>query len=154
MTQIVTWQLAQLNIATLSAPIDSPQLVDFVSALNEINALAEASNGFVWRLVADDDNALDIHHPFNDNVIVNMSVWESIECLHAYVYRSAHVKIMARRKEWFDHMPEAYTVLWWVPQVHRPTPAEAHRKLEILKEQGPTAEAFTFKNAFSPPNTV
>lgn len=165
------WQLAQLNIATLSAPLDSPQLAGFVAKLDEINALAEASEGFVWRLISDEGesgevdadggargsmlgDAMAIDHPFGPDVIVNMSVWDSIDALHAYVYRTAHTQVMARRKEWFSRMTDAYTVLWWVPEGHRPTPFEAERRLELLKTQGPSADAFTFKRAFPVPSKV
>jgi len=146
------WQLAQLNIAHLLAPLDSPQLAPFVAKLESVNALAEASEGFVWRLQTESGDATDVEHDFGDDVIANMSVWESVEALHAYVYRSAHIKVMRRRKEWFEQLREAYTVLWWVPAGHRPTLAEAKRKLDHLRVHGPTADAFTFKQAFSQPS--
>lgn len=144
------YQIAQLNIARLVAPIDSPQLSDFVANLARINALAEDSPGFVWRLQTEDGDATGIDY-FGDDTIVNLSVWVSIDALHAYVYRSAHVEIMRRRKEWFQKMGEAYMVLWWVPAGHMPSVEEAARKLNTLREQGPTAEAFTFKKAFPAP---
>ena len=138
-------QLAQLNIAQLIAPIDSPELADFVANLDRINALAEASPGFVWRLK--DDLCLDVNtdQPFGDDMIVNLSVWETVQSLHDYVYRTAHAQIMSRRHEWFHRMKSSYTVLWWVPAGHEPDVYEAHEKLQLLDEKGPGPDAFTFK---------
>ncbi|MFV8783020.1 DUF3291 domain-containing protein [Microbulbifer sp. SA54] len=147
------FQIAQLNIATLAAPIDSPQLVDFVANLDRINALAETSPGFVWRLQTEDGDATGIDY-FGPEKIVNLSVWESDKALHDYVYRSAHVEIMRRKKEWFQKMSEAYMVLWWVPVGHIPSIEEAAKKLDVLRENGPTAEAFTFKKAFPAPEKI
>ncbi|GED22304.1 DUF3291 domain-containing protein [Halomonas halmophila] len=144
------YHIAQLNIATLLAPIDSPQLSDFVANLDRINALAEGSPGFVWRLQTEEGDATGIDY-FGSDKIVNLSLWESIETLHDYVYRSAHVEIMRRKKEWFHKMGEAYMVLWWVPAGHIPSIEEAAHKLETLREHGSTAEAFTFKQAFAVP---
>lgn len=145
------WQLAQLNIAHLSAPIDSPELADFVANLDRINALAEQSPGFIWRLQDDVGNATGIEQPFGEDLIVNMSVWESVEALHNYVYRSAHSQIMSRRKEWFQRMKAVYTVLWWVPTGHQPDVMEAHRKLLLLESNGPGPDAFTFKTVQEKP---
>ncbi|MFC3851737.1 DUF3291 domain-containing protein [Salinispirillum marinum] len=146
----MVYQLAQLNIAHLVAPMDSPTLADFVANLDRINALAEGSPGFVWRLQTEDGNATEIDF-FGPDYIVNMSVWESHEALHNYVYRSAHTDILRRKKEWFHTMPTAHMVLWWVPEGHQPTLEEAAQKLELLNAKGPSAEAFTFKQAFEPP---
>jgi len=143
--------LAQLNIARLLAPIDSPTLADFVSELDRINALAEASPGFVWRLKGEGNDATDLQHPFGDDHIVNMSVWDSVDALHAYVYRSAHAPIMAQRKRWFSHLSDAWTVLWWVPIAHRPDVHEAYDRLQRLRSDGPGPEAFTFKRAWPAP---
>lgn len=145
------YELAQLNIARLAAPLDSPQLADFVANLDRINALAEQSPGYVWRLETEDGNATTLR-PFGDDYLVNMSVWKDVESLHHYVYKSAHVDIMRRRKEWFERMREVYTVLWWVPAGHRPTIAEAKTKLEVLRAKGPSDEAFTFKKPFPQPD--
>ena len=144
------YQIAQLNLAQLKAPIDSPLLADFVANLDRINALAEQSPGFVWRLQDEDGDATAIR-PFGDDYIVNMSVWSDIESLHDYVYRSAHIEIMRRRREWFDKMEQMYAVLWWVHKNHLPTVIEARQRLELLRTQGPTPDAFTFKKAFPPP---
>jgi hypothetical protein len=137
-------ELAQLNIARLAAPLESPQLQDFVDNLDRINALAEGSPGFVWRFQDNEGNATGAR-PFGEELLVNLTVWTDIEALHRYVYRSAHAEIMARRKEWFQPMREAWTVLWWVPAGHRPGFTEAYEKLQQLRAKGPTADAFTFK---------
>jgi hypothetical protein len=145
------YQLAQLNIATLKAPLDSPELRDFVDNLDRINALAENTPGFVWRLVGDGNDATSLR-PLGDNVIVNMSVWQDVTALLAYVYNSAHTAIMRRRREWFTRMAEMHMVLWWVPAGHVPTVEEAVAKLMHLRQHGPTPEAFTFGEAFSAPD--
>ncbi len=154
-------QLAQLNIATLLAPLDSPQLADFVDNLDRINALAESSYGFIWRW--DESYDLDGHaaangsdpeapaHPFGDDVVVNLSVWLDVEALQAFAFRSDHVAIVRRRREWFAKMDLAYMVLWWVPDGHRPSVNEAAERLAMLRERGPSIEAFTFREAFPPP---
>lgn len=146
-------ELAQLNIARLAAPIDSPRLADFVANLERINALAEASPGFVWRLKEDpEDDAGDattIRH-FGDDVIINMSVWRDVASLQEYVYGSAHTEILRRRKEWFEKIREGYLVLWWVPAGHRPSLDEAETRLESLRKNGPSVDAFTFKKVFPP----
>ena len=144
------YELAQLNIALMAAPLESPILKDFVTNLDRVNELAENSPGYVWRLQTDDGNATALR-PFGEEYLVNLSVWKSIETLHNFVYRSAHVEIMRRRKEWFHMMQEAYTVLWWIPAGNRPTISEAKVKLQMLRDQGPTAEAFTFKRSFAKP---
>lgn len=142
--------LAQLNIALMTAPIDSPVMADFVANLDRINALAEQSAGYVWRLKTDDGNATALR-PFGEEYLVNLSVWRDVESLYEYVYKSAHIDIMKRRKEWFERMRESYSVLWWIPEGHRPTTAEAKQRLQLLNEQGPTPEAFTFKQPYPAP---
>lgn len=143
-------ELAQLNIGVIRAPMDSPVMAEFAENLDRINALAEASPGFVWRLQTEEGNATAIR-PFEDeNLLVNMSVWRDVASLKAYVYDSAHVGFMRRRREWFELMKEAYLVLWWVPRGHRPDIAEAIAKLELLKAKGPGPEAFTFAQPFPP----
>lgn len=144
------YELAQLNIARMKEPLDSPFLADFVANLDRINALADRSPGFVWRLETDEGDATALR-PLGDDVLVNMSVWKDLESLHAYVYKSDHARIMSRRKEWFHRIQEAYLVLWWVPTGHRPDIAEAKRKLDALRAHGPHAEAFTFRKAFPHP---
>jgi hypothetical protein len=145
------YQLAQLNIARLKAPLDSPELKDFVDNLDRINALAEASPGFVWRLKGDGNDATALR-PMGEDVIVNMSVWQDVESLKNYVYRSPHVEILKRKREWFTRMAESHMALWWVPQRHQPTVTEAAMKLMVLREKGPSPAAFTFGAAFAAPD--
>src|SRR5688572_12001664 len=147
------YELAQLNIARMKEPLESPGMADFVANLERINALAESSPGFVWRLQREEGDATALR-PLGDDTLINVSVWRDVESLNKYVYGSAHVEIMRRRKEWFGRMREAYVVLWWVPQGHRPDVSEAIAKLELLREKGPTRDAFTFRSAFPPPDSA
>lgn len=146
----MNYHLAQLNIAQLLAPIDSPQLKDFVDNLDRINALAEQSEGFIWRLQTEEGDATALR-PFGEEVIVNLSVWENVEVLHQFVYRTAHAPIMSRRREWFERMANAYMVLWWIPAGHQPSVEEAKQRLDLLQAQGASAQAFTFKQIFAQP---
>ena len=139
---MASYELAQMNVARLRAPLDSPQLADFVGALDRINAIADSSPGFVWRLQDDSGNATALQ-PMGEDIIVNMSVWKDPQSLQAFVYRSDHVGVMRRRREWFGKM-DLYLVLWWVPSGHRPTTEEGIERLNRLRSRGPTAEAFTF----------
>jgi len=139
--------LAQLNIAKMKFAIDAPELTEFVARLDDVNALADDSPGFVWRLQTGDGDATAIDY-FGPEYLVNMSVWEDVESLHNYVYRTAHNEVMARRKEWFERMLEVYSVLWWIPAGIIPTIAEADQRLQNLRQNGPVAEAFTFKKLF------
>ena len=147
------YELAQLNIGIIKGPIDSPVMAEFVANLDRINALAERTPGFVWRLQTEEGNATAIRpYPENENMAVNMSVWRDVASLNKYVYSSEHVQIMRRRKEWFEKMDQAFLVLWWVPKGHRPSIEEAKARLDQLRAKGPTAEAFTFRQAFPPPD--
>lgn len=146
------YELAQLNIAVMKEPLESPGMADFVANLDRINALAEATPGFVWRLQSDAGNATDFR-PLGESTLVNMSVWKDVESLNGYVYKSAHAEIMRRRHEWFEKMKEVFVVLWWIPTGHRPTIEEAIAKLERLRAHGPTEEAFTFRKAFPAPDS-
>ena len=140
--------LAQLNIGRLHAPTDDPLVAEFMDALDEINALAEASPGFVWRFQTDEGNAT-AERPFDDDtILVNFSTWVSVEALADYVYRSDHTAYLRRRAEWFERMDEISAVLWWVPAGHRPTVDEAIERLEHLRAHGPSPEAFTFRHRF------
>jgi hypothetical protein len=145
------YELAQLNIAVMKGPLESPRMADFVANLDRINALADTSPGFVWRLQTEDGDATALR-PFGEWILVNISVWKDLAALSNFVYKSAHVEIMRRRREWFEQMSEAFVVLWWVPKGHRPTIAEAREKLELLRQHGPTPEAFNFRRAFLPPD--
>jgi hypothetical protein len=147
-----TWHLAQVNIGRLRAPIDHPDTAEFKAALDAINALAEASPGFVWRLQDEAGNATSIEvDPGDELVIPNMSLWESVEALSEFVYRSDHTPFLRRRREWFQRFGATFMALWWVPAGHIPTLAEAQDRLDILGREGPTPEAFTFRHRFPPP---
>ena len=147
-------ELAQLNVGIIKGPMDSSVMAEFAANLDRINALAERSPGFVWRLQDEDGDATAIRPFEDDNMLVNMSVWRDVESLNRYVYSSDHVNIMRRRKEWFERMSEVYVVLWWVRRGHRPSVDEAIAKLEVLRSQGPSPEAFTFRRAFPPPDAA
>ena len=148
------WHLAQANIARAVAPMDDPAMADFMAQLDTINALAERSPGFVWRLKSDSGNATDIPVTDDPLEILNMSVWESADALFDYVYRTAHTPVMARRREWFEKPTRPHLVLWWVEAGHRPDVAEAVEKLDVLAKKGPTPDAFTFKHRFPAPELM
>jgi len=145
------FHLAQLNLARLRAPLESPELAAFVAALDPVNALAEKSPGYVWRLQTEEGNATSIHVFDDEMIILNMSVWESVEALSEFTYRSDHRHIMARRREFFERPVELYLVLWWIPADSVPTPQDGVARLELLRRTGPSPEAFTFKSPFPPP---
>jgi hypothetical protein len=146
------WHLAQLNVGRLRAPIDDPLIAEFKAALDHINAVADRTPGFVWRLQTDEGNATALH-PIDDDALVaiNMSVWESTEALADYVYRSEHTAYLRRRREWFERYGRSFLVLWWVPAGHLPSIDEALARLGELEARGPTQHAFTFAKRFAPP---
>ncbi len=146
--------LAQFNIARMRAPIDDPVMEGFRSQLERINALADQSAGFVWRLQTSDGDATAVRAYADPLVIVNMSVWESLEALHQYVYQSPHVGPLRDRREWFEAATAPTLVLWWVPKGRIPTVEEAMESLEHLRTHGPTERAFTFRQPFPPPGDV
>lgn len=149
------WQLAQINVGRLVAPADDPAVAEFMNALAQVNALAESSPGFVWRLKDEvGAGATNIRAAPDDQFIVNMSVWTDPDQLFQFVYRSAHTPFMARRREWFDRFEGAYQALWWVPAGHRPTVDEALSRLWLLDRYGPSPQAFTFKARFPAPGTT
>ena len=142
--------LAQLNIGRLRAPMDDPSIDDFRENLDPINALAEASPGFVWRLQDDSGNATGIK-PYGDDLeIVNLSVWESIEALADFAYRTDHTAFLRRRREFFEAPTKPILCLWWIPEGTIPTVEDAIARLEHLREHGPTPTAFTFRERFEP----
>ena len=139
--------VAQLNIARLLAPIDSPQLAGFVEQLEPINATADSAPGFVWRLQTDEGDATSIRPFEDDDMMLNLSVWEDAGSLKAFVYRGDHVDVFRGRAAWFEKMEQPYQVLWWIPDGHVPSIEEAVGKLDHLRAHGPTSEAFTFATA-------
>jgi hypothetical protein len=150
----VSFHLAQINVGRLIGPIDSPLVAGFVANLDRINALADGQPGFVWRLTGEGNNATDIQAFDDPGIALNMSVWESLEALAAFVYRSGHRDVMRRRREWFEAPAEPYMALWWVPAGHIPTPAEGRERLETLQRLGPTPAAFSFREPFAPPGAA
>lgn len=149
--------LAEVNVGRLVAPLDSPQLADFVANLAPVNALADNAPGFVWRMQTEDGNNLAVRGFEADDagsgggILINMSVWESVETLAAYVYSEGHRAVLRRRREWFELMREAYMAAWWIPRGHIPTVAEAEDRVHYLRAHGPTPHAFTLKVHFPPP---
>jgi hypothetical protein len=143
--------LAQVNIALPVEPLTSPRLAGFVNALEEINALADAAPGFLWRMQTEDGDATAIRAFDDDRLIVNMSLWASLDALADYVYRGGHVEIMRRRREWFSPMREAYQALWWLPAGQLPTVDDAELRVAHLREHGPSEYAFTFRAPFPAP---
>jgi heme-degrading monooxygenase HmoA len=150
MTARAERQLAQVNIGRSVAPIDSAQLRGFVEQLEPVNALADAAPGFVWRLQTEEGNATAVRVFDDDGLIMNMSVWQSLDALAAFVFGHQHAQVMRRRREWFIRLREAYTALWWVPAGTIPTLAAAEPRLVSLREHGPTPYAFTFRQPFAP----
>jgi hypothetical protein len=142
--------LAQVNVARPLEPLTSPLLAEFVAALAPVNALADAAPGFVWRLQTEDGDATAIRLPEDEGLIVNMSVWESLDALRDFVYGGSHVGIMRRRREWFARMGRASTACWWVPAGTVPTVAEAGRRLALLRALGPSPDAFTLARWYPP----
>ena len=139
------FHLAQLNIARVLVSKDDPTMADFFAQIDEINAVADQAEGFVWRLQDDSGNATDIQAFDDDAWIVNMSVWESVEALYQYTYYSDHVEVFRRKSEWFSKVDEMTMVLWWVPAGHIPDVEEAKERLEYLNEHGVTPYAFTLQ---------
>lgn len=144
-------QLAQVNVARMIAPLDDLRMADFVAALDPVNALAERSPGFIWRLKDEDGDATSIRVFDDDMLLVNMSVWESADALREFVYAGRHGEVMRQRRRWFAKNFEAYLALWWVPAGKPPSVADAEQRLEALRRDGPSEFAFTFGRLFPPP---
>ncbi|MFZ4070394.1 MAG: DUF3291 domain-containing protein [Caulobacterales bacterium] len=140
--------LAQINVAKIVHDMDGPQMADFVAALDNINALADRSPGFVWRLIGDGGDATDVRFGDESDLLINMSVWADIESLRAFVYKTAHGAVMARRGKWFPALGRPHMALWWVAEGAAPTLADAFVRLQSLAAHGPTAFAFTFDHPF------
>ncbi|MEQ8842833.1 MAG: DUF3291 domain-containing protein [Acidimicrobiales bacterium] len=147
---MTTWQLAQLNVGRLRAPVDHPDTAGFADNLDPVNAAAEAAPGFVWRLKDDSGNATGFVRDGDPLRILNLSVWDSIESLKAFTYGDGHVEFMRRRLEWFEPRDRAHLVLWWVPAGHEPSIDEAESRLARLEADGPSPSAFTFARPFPP----
>ncbi|MHB8626129.1 MAG: DUF3291 domain-containing protein [Aggregatilineales bacterium] len=148
----MNYHLAQINIAQALAPMTDPIMAGFVAQLDTINALADTAPGFVWRLQTESGNATTIRVFDDERLIVNLSVWESIEALSEFAYKTTHTQVMSHRKEWFERMSVPYLAMWWIPAGHIPTVLEAKARLEHLQLHGPTAYAFQFKTRFPTPH--
>jgi hypothetical protein len=148
------YHLAQYNIAWLVAPLDDDRMADFHANLEPINRLAEQSPGFVWRHQSEDGNSTSVRVRDDPRILINFSVWESAESLFAYAFRSQHVDVYRRRREWFEHEDEPYAVLWWIPAGNTPSVGEAEERLAYLKAHGPSPHAFTFKQRFPAPDSA
>jgi Domain of unknown function (DUF3291) len=142
------YHIAQINIGRIKAPLDDPLMAGFVNWLAIVNAMADDSPGFVWRLQSAEGDATALRPYGDDRILVNMSVWESIEALSAFVYDGLHSQVMRQRRQWFERFEGAYTALWWVPNGHIPSIEEAKERLDHLQAHGPTPYAFTFKQQF------
>ena len=148
-TRMSSFHLAQINIARMRAPLDDPLMAGFVARLDEINALADGSPGFVWRFQTEAGNATAVRPYADDRILVNFSVWETLDALRQYVYRSAHAQLIGRRKDWFFKLETPFVALWWVPAGHTPTVSEAKERLERLQARGESPQAFSFKRPFA-----
>lgn len=148
------FHLAQVNVGRILAPLSSPQLADFVAQLEAINAVADRAPGFVWRMVDDGGADATSLRPKNDDdmFLINCSVWESVETLREYAYRSEHLKVLARRREWFERLADFHLALWWVPAGHRPSVDEAMDRIALIRKVGEGPEAFTFREPHPPPS--
>lgn len=143
-------KLAQLNIALAKYPLDAPEIKDFIDNLDKVNGIAESSEGFVWRLKDESGDATNIKAFDDPNMIVNMSVWDSVDSLKNFMFRTHHRDFMRRKGEWFHRLAEDTYVLWWVEDEHIPSLDEAIERLEHLRETGDSPYAFTFKASFCP----
>lgn len=148
---MITHHLAQINVARLIAPKGDARVQPFFDALDAINAIADASPGFVWRLADDSGNATGINPSPDDRLLINISVWESAEALFGFVYRSAHAGLIGQRRDWFERFDGAFQALWWVPAGQHPTVADGLGRLWLLDRHGPSPSAFGFKSQFPPP---
>ncbi len=149
----MTWQLAQLNVAKWRYPVGDPRLADFVDNLDHINHMGDAAPGWVWRFEDESGSAIETR-AFEDDpdMLLNLTVWESIEALWDFAFKTEHVEFLRRRGEWFvPHGAEPSTVMWWVPEGHRPSTDEAVERLAHLAEHGPSPYAFSFRDAHDPP---
>jgi|ERR1700729_4227243 hypothetical protein len=144
---VAKYRIAQVNIGRVRAQLDDPLMAGFVARLDEINALADSAPGFVWRLQTPEGNNTYLR-PYEDcRMLLNMSVWESVEALKHYVYKTAHAELLRQRHEWFEKMA-VYAALWWVPAGHLPGVEEAKKRIAYLEAHGPTPFAFTFHTVF------
>ncbi len=146
------WHLAQFNVAKIRYPLEDPRMAEFVDNLDRINGLGDASPGWVWRYSTDSGNSMDERIFDDPDIALNFTIWEDVDSLRAYTYKSDHKDFLRRRREWFVDMPEwPIVVMWWVPAGTIPTLAEAKLRLEQLRDHGPDQDAFTFRQTYPAP---
>ena len=148
---MASFHIAQVNVAQAKADMESELMRGFVSRLDEINALADRADGFIWRLQEDSGSATAIRVFDDPLLLINMSVWADLEALKHYVYKSLHVELIKDREVWFHKMGESHQALWWIPAGHIPSTEEARKKLEFIRKHGPSAQAFTFAKPYPTP---
>ena len=142
------YQLAQINIAQAKYSLESQEMSGFTNRLDEINTIADKAEGFVWRLQTEEGDATTLRVFPDPALIVNLSVWENLEALQNFIYKSMHIELMQSKKSWFNKIEQASLALWWVPQGHIPTVDEAKEKLVLIDENGSSLKAFTFAKPF------
>jgi hypothetical protein len=151
MSASLCWHLAQLNIGRIRAPMADSLMAGFVAELEPVNALADSSPGFVWRLKTEEGDATAIRPYDDDKILINMSVWETVEALKTFVYRTHHADVMRQREQWFERLDTYYVALWWIPVDTIPTISEAKLRLDHLRQHGESSYAFSLKKIFPHP---
>jgi hypothetical protein len=148
-----TYHLAEINIARMKGvDINDPIMKEFVENLDAVNQIAEKSEGFVWRLKDENNNATSLNPYDDEQIIINVSVWKSMETLEEFMYRTFHAEFLKRRKDWFTSFGKAHTAMWWIPAGHLPTLEEAVGKLDLLQKNGASQDSFDFRNKFPAPS--
>ncbi|WP_226664729.1 DUF3291 domain-containing protein [Microbulbifer aggregans] len=151
---MASYHLAQVNIAYGIETLDHPVMAGFVAELDRLNALADISEGFIWRLQSDEGDATAFKLYDDEKIILNMSVWESIETLKSYVYSGEHLEILKQKKQWFEKTKSAHLVLWWVPAGEIPSIEDVKSKLSLIQKLGPSEQAFNFARAYPAPDSI
>ena len=146
------YYLAQINIALMKAPLEAPIMAEFAAALNEVNAVADQSPGFVWRLQTPSGNATNVRAYPDPKILVNLSVWQGVEPLKAYVYKSLHGEFFIRRRQWFEKFPGEHFAMWWILAGQWPSVEAGKAKLEHLTRHGDSPDCFTFARPYPPPH--
>lgn len=152
--QPTRYHLAQVNIAKARAPLDHPLMQGFVDQLDHINALAERSPGFVWRLQTEAGDATSIRVFDDPLIIVNLSLWESVEALKEYVYGGEHLQVLRSKRDWMERLSTPSLALWWLPAGELPDVQMARERLERLRLEGPSPHAFTIARPFPLPEAI
>jgi len=145
------FHLAQVNIARAKASLEHPLMQGFVEQLDGLNRLAESSPGFVWRLQGEEGDATALRLFEDERIIVNLSLWHSVEALKSYVYGGAHLEALRNKKSWFEKMDQPALALWWVPAGRLPSLESAQQALASIQRHGATPAAFTFARPYPAP---